>query len=113
MDIPENGHWTIFDKAKANRVDRTDGKSKERRSALAYLQPLQIIPTFNAPLLLATFTSPVVSELAMTDGCPSMFVICYPSVNSRMTLYSRKPKWKTPVVILVVLCLVEKTSGFF
>ncbi len=87
MDLPENGHWTIFDKAKANRVDRTDGKSKERRSALEYLQPLQITHTFNAPLLLATFTSPVVSELAMTDGCPGMFVICYPSVNSRMTLF--------------------------
>lgn len=109
MDIPENGHLTIFDKTKANCVDRTDGKSKERRFALEYLQPLQIIPTFNGSLLLATFSF---SELAMTDGCPGMFVICYPSVNSRMTMYSRKAKWKTPVVILVMLCLVEKTSGF-
>jgi len=25
-----------------------------------------------------------------------------------MMLYSREPKWKTPVVILVMLCLVEK-----
>lgn len=74
MDIPENGHWTIFDKAKASCVDRTDRKSKERRSALKYLQPLQILPTFNAPPLLATFTSPVVSELAMSNGCPGIFV---------------------------------------
>lgn len=53
----------------------------------------------NLLALLVTFTS----SAACSDRWMSLFVICYPSVNSRMMVYSREPKWKTPVVILVML----------